>query len=416
MSIKSETSRICVFSPAFYLRPEKRPGIERLKYSAQKFGIDIHLIGLGEQWKGFYQCKILALRDFLRDNVIGKYDYTLMVDANDCMFQQPLSVLIDKYKEKGHDIIIAGERNLFPRWLGKCYEDSGRKHVQRGLAYPNSGCVLSTPEKYLNTLEHLILIRKEYSEYARESDKTHPTSIYEDRFEDDKVIPGTDQALWGMASILKLHDLDIYIDREQELFGCFAGYNNEDVNFKNGKVYTERGRAPTVLHFNSKANRYFAYPVARWLFPEKYGKPKASRLKWFSMEDDIVTLRVIILRNIPHEYEYDFGRINELRFRETLNDIDPRIGETGYLEILNSKESCVYMLRGLQIASPLQNVIDRFERPLRVNTVVVIDKQGNFTCSSKRQVIINLENKLRDSNFAEEVLARLERIKYNELE
>ena len=88
-----------------------------LKYFDKK---DIHIIrnnGLitnGSYYDKLYFYKIPKVLEYLKNNIFGKYEFVLFLDATDTNFYSSPKNIIEKFIDKNCSIIMGAEKGLWP--------------------------------------------------------------------------------------------------------------------------------------------------------------------------------------------------------------------------------------------------------------------------------------------------------------
>ena len=95
--------------------------------------------------------KIFLLRDFVKDNILGKYEYICHIDYSDTKFARSFTEMMNEFESTGQDFIISTEKNCWP------YLDVVKQWVdypleEKEFEYINSGAIISKTEVYYNYL------------------------------------------------------------------------------------------------------------------------------------------------------------------------------------------------------------------------------------------------------------------------
>jgi len=197
-----------VVSACFYA--DKTPA-RRLIQSCERFGLPLHLYGVGEPCKSWYDAKIVRLRQELERL---DCDFVLFVDAADTIIvSNPVrSEMYDMYS-------ISGERNCWPD--GSIASSFSRLGKPRMYPYPNAGGIYG-PRTTLIECLHAI---PQYSENDQEC--WHRAMV------DRKIFPEIDDN----ATIFQTMDREV-------IGGTLA--KRSDGRLVN--LYTMT--TPSVIHFN----------------------------------------------------------------------------------------------------------------------------------------------------------------------
>ena len=188
---------------------------------------DIHIIrksGLivnGSYYDKLFYYKTVSLVEYLKNNILGKYEYVLFLDATDTNFLKSPEGIIEKFRKLNCSVILGAELGLWPPTNYTHLYDKKRKDSEK--IYLNSGTYFGYTEKIIYHLDDIIL--KEYQ-----------TGI-------------DDQGRWSIQYLL---NEDLIIDQECEFF--FSTYNSKkNVLIENGKVTLLNSNA-FLIHDNGPYN------------------------------------------------------------------------------------------------------------------------------------------------------------------
>lgn len=140
--------------PDYYLPPFYN---NALKYFKPE---DVHIVrnnnlipAASSLYDKLYYYKIVKLRDYIKDNIIGKYDYILFMDGTDTNFVKSVIGIIEKFEKLNVSIIMGAEKGLWPHTQYiHLYE---KKRVDSEFKYLNSGTYFGSVNKiyeYLNLI------------------------------------------------------------------------------------------------------------------------------------------------------------------------------------------------------------------------------------------------------------------------
>jgi hypothetical protein len=188
---------------------------------------DIHIVrnsGLIQSesyYDKLYFYKIVKVLEYIKENILGRYEYILFLDATDTAFIKPLSGIIEKFEKLNCSILLGGEKGL---WPPTNYEHLySNKRIISEYKYLNSGTYFGYTEKIV---EHMINI----------IDKEYQNGI-------------DDQGKWTIEYLL---NDDIFIDQECNFF--FSTYNSKDkIKIDNGGV-SLYGVDSFIVHDNGPHN------------------------------------------------------------------------------------------------------------------------------------------------------------------
>jgi hypothetical protein len=162
---------------------------------------DIHIVrnsGLienGSYYDKLYFYKIVKVLDYIEENIKGKYEYILFLDATDTNFISTPTNIIDKFKDLSCSIVMGAEKGLWPPTnYTHLYE---KKPILSEYKYLNSGTYFGYTDKVIDHMKQII-------------DKNYQSGI-------------DDQGKWTIQYLLSD---DIIIDQNQDFF--FSTFNSKD--------------------------------------------------------------------------------------------------------------------------------------------------------------------------------------------
>lgn len=184
---------------------QDNPGLQMLRRSLDRAGMDYVVLGLGEQWRGFGM-KIILTRDYLR--TLEGYTHFIFVDAYDTVFLKPIT-------EYQGGIVFSTEKNCWPDYNAP-YPAS-----TKAFRYLNSGSYIAPIDEYLALVDQFPV------DYA-DDDQRYFTNIY-------------------------LKTDRIKLDTECRLFQSFAFTDASDLTIKHDRIINNYSQSePAVIHFNGK--------------------------------------------------------------------------------------------------------------------------------------------------------------------
>ena len=168
--------------------------------------------------------KIIMLREFIKNNILNKYEYLCHVDYTDLSFHRSFCEMMDKFIDSGEDFIISTEKTAWPTIdVINTWVDYNVKESE--FTFINSGSIISKTEvmyNYLTKLEALL--------FSTKLD-----------FRDDQ----------GVWQYYNLH-IDS-LNKDQDCTYTFSTALLDDTYYKsnNGKVITKFKTHPYIIHDNS---------------------------------------------------------------------------------------------------------------------------------------------------------------------
>jgi len=191
-----------------------------LKYFDEK---DIHIIrnnGLikdGSYYDKLYFYKIPKVLEYIKEKILGNYDYILFLDATDTNFYSSPESIVDLFLSKNCSIMFGAEKGLWPNTSYTHLYES--KNINSEYKYLNSGTYFGFTEKIVNHMEIII-------------DKVYENGI-------------DDQGKWTIEYLLSD---DIIIDSGCEFFMSTLD-SKKYFDYKDG-VVTINNYNPIVVHDN----------------------------------------------------------------------------------------------------------------------------------------------------------------------
>jgi hypothetical protein len=170
------------YTPTFYKNG--------LKYFKDE---DIHVVrnnGLiddGSYYDKLYFYKVVKLLEYIKDNILGKYEYILFLDATDTNFIKSPNGVIEKFEKLNCSIVMGAETGLWPP-TNYTHLYSNKRAINNSK-FLNSGTYFGYTEKIVYHLEDII-------------NKQYQTGI-------------DDQGMWTIQYLL---NDDIIIDQERDFF------------------------------------------------------------------------------------------------------------------------------------------------------------------------------------------------------
>ena len=194
------------------------PGLEDLRNSCRRAGMDLVVVGKGSAWRGSTHNKLKDLTRFLR-HCRGHHTHLLYTDAYDSLVLGPLSSILRRFQEADTPLLMSAERTCFPGGPGRGPED-----------YPEA----PTPYRYLNAggfigrIDYLLDVL--------------------DQLGVDKVPDfGSDQAWW--TDVYLGGRIEMKLDHRCRVFQCLHA-SRGDLVLDNGIINRVTGTRPLVLHGN----------------------------------------------------------------------------------------------------------------------------------------------------------------------
>jgi len=201
-----------------------------LMESCQRFGLNSHLYGMGEDWPWLYEAKVVALRAEIEKL---DSDYILVSDGDDAFFLAGEDEILDKFKASRARILISADRQQAEgdaKWPQSILRDRYPKSPTP-WRYCNSGGYLGKREDILDLLHAMFDVeRPDYIPIWRSRDWSN------DQFR---------------MSIVYLNGYPLTVDTECRLFQTMGCVEDGEMEWNGARVSNLRtGSTPCHIHFN----------------------------------------------------------------------------------------------------------------------------------------------------------------------
>lgn len=173
------------------------------------------LVNTESYYEKLYKYKVLHFNEYIKNNILGKYEYLLFLDATDTNFYKDVHDIKEKFHEFNSSIVFCAEKGFWPPINEKELYD--KKEKLSDTFYLNSGLYIGYTEKIVTHMDSII--------------KNNRT-------------PYDDQGHWAIEYLLSD---DIKVDQNRKLF--FSTYEaKEFVQFNEDKPHISCN--PYVIHDN----------------------------------------------------------------------------------------------------------------------------------------------------------------------
>lgn len=166
------------------------------------------LITSGSYYDKLFFYKVVKLLEYLKEHILGKYEYVLFLDATDTAIAKPLKGIIEDFKSLDCSIVMGAEKGLWPPSNYVHLYEHKRKDSE--YRYLNSGTYFGYTEKIINHLSEMV--------------------------ESPKQVGIDDQGTWTIQYLL--HN-DIIIDQESKFF--FSTFNSNNKSFDSYIIHDNGG-------------------------------------------------------------------------------------------------------------------------------------------------------------------------------
>jgi hypothetical protein len=168
--------------------------------------------------------KIFLLRDFVKDNILGKYEYICHIDYSDARFARSYMEMMNEFESTNDNFIISTEKICWP------YLDTVKQWIdypieEKEFEYINSGAIISKTEIYYDYLVKLANVCLEQN-----------------------IDFWDDQGVWQYYN-LKIKNFNS--DKVSKYFFSTALLDESYYTLENKLVKTKFGTYPYLIHDNS---------------------------------------------------------------------------------------------------------------------------------------------------------------------
>lgn len=160
--------------------------------------------------------KVIKIKEYIQNNLLGKYEHVLYMDATDTNFIKNPSDIVFEFNKHNKSIIFGGEMVLYPHTENDYLYDYKPKETE--FIYLNAGVWIGKVEKVIQHMQQMI---------------DNIDCIYEDQ---------------GRWTYQYLHNDDIMIDQHNHFF--FNTYNAADYISITKTGVTLKNMSPYVIHDN----------------------------------------------------------------------------------------------------------------------------------------------------------------------
>ncbi|TWT35200.1 hypothetical protein KOR34_00880 [Posidoniimonas corsicana] len=239
-------SNTAVLTIGSYPHEELESRLGPLLRSARRFGADLHIKGVGEEYQSHYVSKVVRMRRWIED-LHAPIRYVLYVDGGDSFFCRPLGAVCDAFRDLNCDVLVGAESTFYPcgrpEWKNRFPARwTGRRSINAGM--------------WMGCRESLC---KLFSSMAAFSDSIMQSGVRCDRaWKPYRRFMRDDQFLWQACytdpNIAALRE-PIVVDSNMRCFanvtcGSWRTPPNRDFALRNQTPIARRsGASPGVLHF-----------------------------------------------------------------------------------------------------------------------------------------------------------------------
>jgi hypothetical protein len=183
-----------------------------------------HLIVGNSGRKDLIYSKIFLLKDFIKENIVGRHEIICHIDYSDVKFAQSFNSMMTKFDKTGLDFCIAAEKSCWP-YLEIVQKWTNKELSLQEFDYINSGCIISKTDTLLNYLDEL-----------------------------SRLCLNSDIDFWDDQGVWQYYNINIQklnTDKTCEYFFCTGLLDDTYYSFENNIIRTKFNTCPYIIHDNS---------------------------------------------------------------------------------------------------------------------------------------------------------------------
>lgn len=168
--------------------------------------------------------KIFLLEEFIKKNILEKYEYICHIDYSDTKFNGSFVEMMDKFVEYNYNFLISTEKNAWP-YINQLRSWTEMELEDLEFSYLNSGAIISKTDVFYN---YLIKMKS--------------------------LCLGTSIDFWDDQGVWQYYDLMIESlnkDKNSEFFFSTALLDDSFYTIENKKIKNRFGFYPYLIHDNS---------------------------------------------------------------------------------------------------------------------------------------------------------------------
>ncbi|XP_050361429.1 procollagen-lysine,2-oxoglutarate 5-dioxygenase isoform X1 [Nymphalis io] len=285
----------------FTVATESNHGLERYLRSAEKYGINVEVLGMGQKWEGGNMespgggQKVNLLREKLESiqlNTKSKEPIILFTDSHDIMFLGKIDEIVERFKKTNRRVLFSAEPFCWPDLkLAKQYPNSSSSNP-----FLNSGAFIG----YLQEILQILVTNKINN---HDDDQLYYTKIYIQEKYRRKFDIGLDSKCTLFLNLNgALSDVELVVN------------STEDWPYIRNKAFNER---PLIVHGNGPSklmlNHFSNYLAKSWSVKEGCVMCKEKRIELKEDALPVVMLSVFIEQPTPFLEEF-LQQIDEIDY------------------------------------------------------------------------------------------------------
>ena len=168
--------------------------------------------------------KIFLLKKFIKNNILGKYEYVIHIDFGDTKFSRSCNDMVEKFIETDQNIIISTEKNCWP-YLESVQKWTSKILTNEEFSFLNSGAIISKTDVFYQILETL-----------------------------EKICLTSDLDFWDDQGVWQYYHLNVQelnLDKTCDLFFSTGLLDNSYYSIENNTIITKFKTKPYLIHDNS---------------------------------------------------------------------------------------------------------------------------------------------------------------------
>lgn len=168
--------------------------------------------------------KLFLLREFIKENILGKYEYLCHIDYSDTKFCGSFLGMMEKFSKSEKEIIISTEKNAWP-YIDEINKWTDKELVEKEFSFLNSGAIISKTNFFYDLLNKLV-----------------------------NICLNTDIDFWDDQGVWQYYDIcvsPLEKDTNCEYFFSTALLDDTYYTIDNSQIKTKFNTVPYLIHDNS---------------------------------------------------------------------------------------------------------------------------------------------------------------------
>ena len=143
--------------------PDWKEKTHVIRRSAERYGIDLLLVGAGDSWKNYYENKIVALREWLMRYRTARPEvhYLVFVDARDAVFVKQRDEIIELLEDFDEEKVTFNTDRRMVTWTVRAHWFAQRISLKYGMdGIANSGLYAGRIDRVLEMYDQCIALKR----------------------------------------------------------------------------------------------------------------------------------------------------------------------------------------------------------------------------------------------------------------